>query len=147
MTALTLRDEGVRWGNVLQSILQKIVLALLPNSTSPDLYFTTIPGIWIALIIQCTMDISYQHGYLLQRVFSHIRSLESTYDLHRPYGRRRNGPERRRRAEAELSSFLSALYAPISKHFAKVFKPTDPLPILRRHSGRAPYPAPPARRF
>ena len=29
--------------------------------------------------------------------------------------------------ELEPTSFLSALYAPISKHFAKIFKPTDPI--------------------
>jgi hypothetical protein len=29
--------------------------------------------------------------------------------------------------ELEPTSFLSALYVPISKHFAKVFKPTDPI--------------------
>ena len=73
----------------LVSILQTIVLAPLVNSTLPDLYHTTIPGSEIALIIQQrTMDISYQHGYLLRRLYlvcSRIRLLESTYDLRRPY--------------------------------------------------------------
>ena len=72
----------------LVSILQTIVLAPLVNSTLPDLYDTTIPGSEIALIIQCTMDISYQHGYLLRRLYlvcSRIRLLKSTYDLRRPY--------------------------------------------------------------
>ena len=72
-----------------REILQTIVLAPLANSTLPDLYHTTIPGSEIALIIQQrTMDISYQHGYLLRRLYlvcSRIRLLESTYDLRRPY--------------------------------------------------------------
>jgi hypothetical protein len=33
----------------------------------------------------------------------------------------------KRFSELEPTSFLSALYVPISKHFAKVFKPTDPI--------------------
>ena len=70
----------------LVSILQTIVLAPLANSTLPDLYHTTSE---IALIIQQrTMDISYQHGSLLRRLYlvcSRIRLLESTYDLRRPY--------------------------------------------------------------
>jgi hypothetical protein len=61
------------------------------------------------LDLKRTMGISYQHGYISRRlplVRSRIRSLESTYDLRRPYCRRRNDPERRRRAKGRLARLL-----------------------------------------
>ena len=82
----------------------EIVLAPLLNSTSPDWYFTTIPWSWIAYNGHLVLALIPLPAIISVR--SRIRSLESTYNLRRLYGQRRNGPNRRRRAKGRLARLL-----------------------------------------